>query len=339
MFGRSGEPRHSILSALLWIGMVVVVVLMGVRVLPSSMSTGRAIPELASFIPLALPFVVIALVCALFWNRRVLATLCTFCVAALLLWHAGYFIPSGSLSSTAESTVEAGVSTDDNVMRIMTLNTHNGDADVEQIVQTVRDEHVEVLALEEVTDSFLEELQAAGIDDVLPYHVYGLDTNWDNGGTNCLFSTAPMSNTSSNLLTIETSAMPAGSIQVGGKTLRFVAVHPNSPHKGGQDIWSRGLETIESLSEYDHYYVIMGDFNSTWDHSRFRELLGTSFVDAGEQAGEGYHMTYPNKTWMPALIEIDHIVYAKDSGIFVGDLETVAIDGTDHLALLGTLEV
>lgn len=31
-----------------------------------------------------------------------------------------------------------------------------------------------------------------------------------------------------------------------------------------------------------------------------------------------------------------HIVYSKNSGMSVGDLQTVDVQGTDHFALLGT---
>lgn len=90
--------------------------------------------------------------------------------------------------------------------------------------------------------------------------------------------------------------------------------------------------------DHMHSYLIMGDFNSTWDHARFRELLGTTFVDASEQSGEGFHMTYPSNSLVPSLIEIDHIVYSNNSGITVSSLETIEIPGTDHKALLATLE-
>ena len=40
---------------------------------------------------------------------------------------------------------------------------------------------------------------------------------------------------------------------------------------------------------------------------------------------------------VPPMIEIDHIVYSKNSGMSVGDLETVNVQGSDHFALLGTL--
>ena len=88
------------------------------------------------------------------------------------------------------------------------------------------------------------------------------------------------------------------------------------------------------MQHYDSLYVLMGDFNSTWDHASFRYLLGSRFLDSGEQAGEGLHMTYPA---MLPVAEIDHIVH--DKGVVVGDLETKHIPGSDHRALLATLEV
>lgn len=68
--------------------------------------------------------------------------------------------------------------------------------------------------------------------------------------------------------------MPAGTIQIGDKQVRFVSAHPNSPTRGKQSLWSEGLGTIGDLKNYDWTYVVMGDFNSTWDHPRFRALLG-----------------------------------------------------------------
>ncbi|MBE6479844.1 MAG: endonuclease/exonuclease/phosphatase family protein [Olsenella sp.] len=153
-----------------------------------------------------------------------------------------------------------------------------------------------------------------------------------------------------NLVPMELSAVSAGTIQVGGRSVRFVSCHPGSPHLGGEGLWEEGLSSLGTLSAYANSYVIMGDFNATINHARFRELLGTTFVDASEQAGEGFHMTWPSASVtagirlpfigsVPALIEIDHIVYSANSGLFVGDLRCVQISGTDHLALIGTLEV
>lgn len=49
-------------------------------------------------------------------------------------------------------------------------------------------------------------------------------------------------------------------------------------------------------------------------------------------------MTYPSNSTVPSLIEIDHFVYSKFSGIVVSNLETVTVSGSDHQALIGILE-
>lgn len=334
------KAKHGCLSTILWLIMLVVLFFMAIRTLSADQALGQAIPELVSFVPLLFIPIIVCLVLALFWHRRVLAVVCAVSLGVMFWWHAGYFIPTAQVSESAEETVATTASADDSVARVMTLNTCNGEASAEEIVALVEEQNVEILCLQELTSEFVEELEAAGLSELLPYSVISDEaSSVSNGGRNGIWTLAPMYNTSTNLLYIETSSMPAASITIGSTTLRIVCVHPNSPVKGAEDLWDEGLSIIGTLSEYDHSYIIMGDFNSTWDHARFRELLGDTFVDAGEQSGEGFHMTYPSSDLIPALIEIDHIVYDSSSGVVVSDLETVAITGTDHYALLGTLEV
>ena len=348
-------PRHGCLAALLWPFALVIALFCAIRTLPLEEASGKLIPEVVSVVPwLILPAALIFLL-ALLWRRYAMIVVAGVSCALLLWWHAGFFIPAGSLSQDARAASSPATSpaADDAVMRIMTLNAFNGNADASQVVACVRENNVELLALQEVTWSFLDELAEAGIYDVLPYVATSDAGEWDNGGLNCIFSLTPLYDVSGDLLPTELSAMCAGTVEVGGRYLRFVSCHPGSPHLGGEGLWNEGLATIGSLSDYDHSYVIMGDFNSTWNHARFRALLGTSFVDAGQQAGGGFHFTWPSNPGsiagyelpervsghIPALIEIDHIVYAANAGIFVGDIKTVEIEGTDHLALIGTLEV
>ena len=337
---RGPKPaRHGCLAALLWLVMLPVLGLLALRLLPLGHANGALVPELVSFVPLALVPSAACLILACLWRRRVLAVVCALALATNAWWHAGYLVPGDRVSAQAGAAVAASASTGDASARIMTLNTLNGRASAKQIVQVVREQHVEVLCLQELTDGMVADLEAAGIDDVLPYHVVSTGaSSISNGGRNGIWTAAPEDNVSRNLLPIETSSMPAANIQIGSRTVRIVSVHPNSPTRGAQDLWNEGLSIIGSLSGYDHAYLIMGDFNSTWDHARFRDLLGTAFVDASQQSGEGFHMTYPANSALPSLIEIDHIVYARNSGITVSSLQTVEIAGTDHKALLGTLE-
>lgn len=337
-------PRHGCLSALLWLVMLGVLALMALRCLPADLANGRLVPEAVSFVPWLFAPIVLCLVLALLWRRRLLAVVVAAALAAMLWWHAGFLLPREGVSDAAVATAQASADPSDGVARVMTLNTAHGAASAEEVVALVREKNVEVLCLQELTDDFLSELSSAGLYDLLPYYVISDEASAiSNGGRNGIWTLAPMDNVSGNLLPIDTSSMPAGTVQIGGLDVRVVSVHPNSPVRGAQDLWDEGLGVIGSLSEYDHTYLVMGDFNSTWDHARFRELLGTGFVDAGSEAGEGFHMTYPSGTLagieLPSLVEIDHIVYARDSGITVSELEAAEVSGTDHRALLGVLEV
>lgn len=332
-------PRHPLLSALLWLLLLACLGLMGLRCLPASLASGVLVPEAVSFVPLLFIPLILCSVLAILWHRRALAAVSIAALAVTSIWHAGYFLPTARVSAEAVSAVEASASTDDSAARVMTLNTHNGDASAEEIVQLVREYHIEVLCLEELTTDEVASLEAAGIDELLPYSVVSDGASMiNNGGRNGIWTASPMDDVSTNLLPINTSSMPACDIEVGGTTVRIVAVHPNSPVRGAEDEWSEGLSVIRALGSYDHAYLICGDFNSTWDHARFRQLLGSSFVDASQQSGQGYHMTYPANKLIPSLIEIDHIVYSKDSGIVVSGLVTETVSGTDHQALIGILE-
>lgn len=329
--------KHGVLSSLLWLATIPCVAVMALRVAPNVDQDGRLLPEIIAFVPVLGIVSVVVLLFALIWRRKLLTVVSLACVVIQVMWHIGFFMPTVRISDSARQTVAAAAKTDDNVARLMTLNTKEGNASASDIVRTVRTEHVEVLALQEISDELLGELRAAGLYDVLPYSIVSAPSANDNGGLNGVWTMAPMSNASQSLLPVETSQMPAGTISIGGKLVRFVAAHPNSPTRGLQSLWSEGLGAIGDLKNYQWTYVVMGDFNSTWDHPRFRALLGDRFVDAGEQAGQGFHFTYPSGSRIPPLIEIDHIIH--DKGVTVADLATVEISGSDHRALLATLEV
>ncbi len=333
------KSSHFIPTCLMWVVLLASSAIFVMRFLAAGVGDSHGVPELVAFVPWTIiPFgivFVIAMVC----RRRIAMILAGVGLVFLFAAYAGYLMPTTTLSTEAQTTADTGVSTSDNVVRIMTLNVSNAGADPVEVVQAVVANNVEVLCLQEVTNDYIAQLEAAGIANYLPYQVVSEVGYVNNGGRNCIFSAAATSNESSDLLPVITSSMAACTIEVGGVALRFVSVHINSPHLGGESWWAEGLSAVAELANYDHTYVICGDFNATWDHTRFRELLGSTFVDAGEQAGEGLHFTYPANSIVPAVLEIDHIVYSQGAGIVVGDLTTLEISGTDHMALLATLEV
>lgn len=335
------SPVRIAISTLLWAVTACVVVIMAARFAPSALSNGRLIPEAAAFIPWLALLSVLVLIIAALTRRKVLSAVTVLCLVCQIVWHVGFFLPAPRIAEEAVEAVPEQTTPRDTVMRVMTLNTKNGNADAEQIVSIVRDQHVEVLAMQEVSGSLIERLSAAGLDELLPSRVIGLAGAGDNGGVNVIYTLAPMRNASESILPLTGSAVPACTITAGSHEVRLVSAHPTSPKTGTLGFWNESLTNLGTLRRYSDEYLIMGDFNSTWDHSRYRKMLGDTLVDASEQAGEGFRMTYPSEPHyamvpVPPMIEIDHIVYSKNSGMSVGDLETVNVQGSDHFALLGT---
>lgn len=337
------DTATHVLTVLLWLATAVILLAMLLRMLPNSLDGKRYIPLIVALMPwlglLSLMIAIAVLAIRTIGGRALLAIVSVACVVVQVGWHWGFLRPRQIISDTARMAVSRTVSggmpdTSDRYARIMTLNTKEGGADASQIVNTVKDEHVEILALQEVSADLINRLATAGIAHYLPYSVAAQQTWHDNGGVNVLYSAAPMEAANTNLIPVESSSIPAVTIDFAGRKVCFGSVHPFSPRPSNQGLWNKSLDSIAQLRMYPSLYVLMGDFNSTWDHASFRYLLGNRFLDSGEQAGEGVHMTYPA---MLPIAEIDHIVH--DKGVNVGDLETKYIHGSDHRALLATLEV
>ncbi len=68
--------------------------------------------------------------------------------------------------------------------RVMTLNCRFGRANAAAIVSAVKKHDIAVLALQELTDDLVAQLDAAGLSDLLPYRQLGENKETDNGGLN-----------------------------------------------------------------------------------------------------------------------------------------------------------
>lgn len=334
-----GKPhRHGLLGALAGLATLLAVVSAVARELPADLQSLPYVPVLVSATPWFALAAFVGLVLGLVSRRWMVALLALCCLVAQAWWQHPFLQASATLSSTTTQAVSsADAKTDDDAARVMTFNVYKGHADAQAIVDLVRDQRVEVLAMQETTDSFVEALDRAGIGDYLPYSkVSSSDGAYGNG----LWSATPLKSPSDDDVNSSSSFMPGGTVEfVNGRSIRFVSVHTTSPTPGYWTQWRTSLEEVARMrSKTDARYVLMGDFNSTVDHTPFRDVLGSRFTDAAEQAGEGLKFSWPaNKRWIPAFCGIDHVV--MDKGIIAGQVETVKISGSDHRALLATLQI
>jgi endonuclease/exonuclease/phosphatase (EEP) superfamily protein YafD len=110
------------------------------------------------------------------------------------------------------------------------------------------------------------------------------------------------------------------------------------PHPSPSWMWATEVEKLRDLlherAADGDPVVVSGDFNSTFSHSRYRDLLTDGFVDAGEQAGAGLVPTYPADRWYPPVIAIDRVVLKN---AVVGEYERVDLPGSDHYGIFATV--
>ena len=150
-----------------------------------------------------------------------------------------------------------------------------GQADPQAIVDAVRDQRVEVLALQETTDEFVAALNDAGIGTYLPYaQVSSSDGVYGNG----LWSVTALADPADDDVHSSASFMPGGTVTLGDVPVRFVSVHTTAPVPGYWEQWRRSLDELAMLrADTGTKYIFMGDFNATTDHTPFRNFLGDRF--------------------------------------------------------------
>lgn len=260
------------------------------------------------------------------------------------LWQGPFLVPhaqAGASAGQASAPAQASATT----LRVMTCNVYKGRADPERIVELVRSEGVQVLALQETTRDFVSELERTGLGELLPYSSRASsDGVYGNG----IWSALPISDAQSDAVGSSASAMPSGTVTLGaddsgaGARVCLVSVHTCAPVPGYWDLWKRSVEEIGSVrdraaADTATRYVLMGDFNATYDHAPFREMLGGTLRDAAREVGR-LTLTWPaDRASVPALSGIDHVVMGP--GVGAQDIEVAPVAGTDHKALLATLEV
>ena len=96
-------------------------------------------------------------------SRRILAALIAIAaIACNGYWQYPFFYSTDPLPQAAQNAVAAASpNTSDAYARVMTFNVYKGQADPQAIVELVRDQRVEVLALQETTEDFVRFVDAA----------------------------------------------------------------------------------------------------------------------------------------------------------------------------------
>lgn len=299
------------------------------RLLPASLSAMPFIPDIVAATPWFALTALLGLLCSVAGRRRILALVMVACLILQAYWQLPFFSHIAGAPSRSSAAQTGGA------ISVMTCNVYKGHADAARIVQLVHDNNVKVLALQETTPDFEQRLEESGIREYLPY------TQWasaDGMYGNDIWSATPLDDPVRDEVFASSSQMPAGTVTLAsGTRLRFVSVHTTAPVSGYWNLWKRSLDEIGAMNHRaDTTYVFMGDFNATYDHAPFREMIGDRFTDAARAAGMGFTFSWPaDRGGIPPLFAIDHIIL--DQGLSSDKVRVEQVDGTDHAALLSTL--
>ncbi|GAB4584098.1 endonuclease/exonuclease/phosphatase family protein [Nocardia sp. IFM 10818] len=215
---------------------------------------------------------------------------------------------------------------------VMQSNLMLGKGSPEAVVRAARESAVEVLTLEELTPELLAKLDAAGLAELLP-HRYTAPSGGGQGTG--IFSKYPLQD-GVKFEGFWLNNLRASMIHPDRGPVTVFALHPIPP-LSNPGVWERELRRIrELLDEQTGQVVVGGDFNATFEHSAYRDLVRGRYADSAELLGLGAMPTWPtDRSWGP-IIGIDRVLIAGGHATAVHSMD---IAGTDHRAVIARLRL
>ena len=337
----AGEERGclgSLIALLATVACAAAVVGSLLRFLPAPLAAAPFVPVLASVGPWWALVAFVAMVLGFLARRK--AGVIVLSVAVICLQFC-LNVPAWSLGQQAlpePAAQPSAAAAQARTLRTMTLNTYFGGADPEAICQLVDRYDIEVLCLHESTPDLVEALKEAGLEEALPYFA-----GREKGSH--IWSAYPLEDVDPDAVGYDGSHMPAATVEVDGARVRVVSVHTCAPIPGYEEYWFECFDLLENLGEEDEGrdpnvpYLLLGDFNATFDHEPFRAVLAKNgLVDAARSLGLGLAFTWPSQmVGLAPVIAIDHAL--AQGGLEALEFRTFEVMGTDHLALVVTYRV
>ncbi len=114
--------------------------------------------------------------------------------------------------------------------------------------------------------------------------------------------------------------------------VRLLGVHPPTPISFF-DGWVEDLATFGGLgADARQPTLIIGDFNASYWHPPFRDLLRQGFTDAHTAHDRGFSTSWPTDRWFPSFVRLDHAL--TGNGLTSTEVEDFTVPGSDHRGLV-----
>jgi endonuclease/exonuclease/phosphatase (EEP) superfamily protein YafD len=197
-------------------------------------------------------------------------------------------------------------------LRVMGANMLEGGADPAALVALVRDQRVDLLALQEFTPEAERALDGAGLAALLPnrssHPLPGV-------GGSALYSRFPLHDDGVRMNPME-FGQARGTLTVpGAAPLAVESVHTCAPVAAGSTgCWEGSFRNEPPATVDGQVRVLIGDFNATLDHAVLRRLLASGYRDAGDVTGRGLTATWPYDKVFPR-VTLDHVLADRRVGV------------------------
>ncbi|WP_422757031.1 endonuclease/exonuclease/phosphatase family protein [Paenarthrobacter sp. C1] len=308
----------------------------------AGISLFRAIPaewplpvvQLLSFTPWLVIPAAVALLFAVVGRRIWVIITTTALLAVQLFWL--FPLDAGKPMELPAGTVTVPV-------KVMSLNTEYGEADAPTIVQLVRENGIQILALQEHTQGLEDRLRAEGLEAILQHRVSEPSDDASGGAVYSVFPLEPDGLLPDTPFRMAVTRVLVSDQASGARSaLNLTNVHALPPVDERIEQWRSDLGKIGRQASTPGNHLLMGDFNSSYDHPEFRAMLdsgrdGAKLVDVGTAAAGRLSPTWPMEgPQLPGTV-LDHVVTSPrigSSGYLVRK-----VPGSDHAAVLATLEV
>lgn len=218
-------------------------------------------------------------------------------------------------------------------LRVLTANVRCGNAEVTALGTEVAQSGADIVFLQELVADHLTVLKEAGAFDRYSYSMVDPRRSSFGGG---IWSRYPLSD--EEAWEVAGHPMVRATADVEGTQIRLYNVHVKAPTTARSILlWKTQLRALGTEVARDPRAVIMaGDYNATFGHRPFRNLLATGLREAHMEAGRGMATTWPR--WagpVPPLFRLDHVLVA-------GDLDVVSVqegkgEGSDHRPVIADL--
>src|SRR5690348_13727945 len=320
--GLTGPVLRTLPAAALWLVAAGCLIWAAVRIFGLDRA-GGVLVLLIPFTPYVTGGAVVVLVAALLLRARWPAAAAGVAVIALLACVLPRFVAD-------RSGLAAGAGPR---LRVLSSNMLVGGADAKKIIDLVRAEHADLLAVQEFTPDAERRLDAAGVADLLPYRVSHPHPGVEGSA---VFSRYPLRDDG---LRVHPSGMTQARATVsvpGAADLAVESVHPCAPWSPAQAAcWRTDLANEPAATPNGVPRVLLGDFNATLDHAPLRHLIATGYRDAADVRGAGLSGTWPFDGRPVPPVTIDHIL--ADRRIGVARYAVHPVKDSDHHAVSAEL--